>query len=657
MDRSKMDINQIRDKLLTCDLDTVRGLLFDREDAAVIRQRIAKQMITHPGALFEGGSELHLLNHAIEARPLTDALRQYADTMLKTNPDEVSRDYIFSQAQAARIMAIIHFLLQEDAYVDWTKRRVDAILALDNWKHPLNDKSCPHMDIMAPRVGVCVAIAHEMLGAAYTAAESKGIADTVRDRVLLNFIAACKGRKEWWTKETTESNWTIMACGESGLASCHFAGYWPEEEVRESMGFAVRGVLETLDFVPAEGDWPEGVTYWFITMGMGARFAYALRRMTGGDVNLFEHPAFKTAGDFPMMMTSPGKRIYQFNDNTDVLAGIASQTLMLLAREFDRPDWLHVARQWPVGTPLYYLLNDPSIESKPTSRRTVVFPRTGLATIRSGWSGEDTFVGLKCGPSDEGHSHLDAASFVIESKGVPLVIDPGTWPYAGQIGYYDDRGPRWNWDALATVGHSTLLIDGKGQTWGSEYPGRMVSVDEGEGWSRIVADASKTYPGLLQKFIRTILLIGKDVIVVRDVIECEGERHGEWLLHYAGSIRGDASATVVENEGVVLTVTPFLPNRSLGWRHSDVERTSYYKDQPGRDVERTVRYRSFAPFRKASRFEFLFGFRVNCRPDGTGWVFEEHDGRWLLSARWIDFHIRPERDTLATEELRGDRRE
>ena len=40
---------------------------------------------------------------------------------------------------------------------------------------------------------------------------------------------------------------------------------------------AAQGVLQTLDKVPAEGDWPEGINYWFCTLMMGLRFARALR--------------------------------------------------------------------------------------------------------------------------------------------------------------------------------------------------------------------------------------------------------------------------------------------------------------------------------------------------------------------------------------------
>ena len=646
----KMDVNQIRKKLMDCELRTsaTSGLLFDAADIKTIRERAAKRKMSNPRILFETGSVMVSGDRSAQPQPLTKVLRQYADSLRKSRPDDVNREFIFNKAHDARLMAIACFFLRDKAYVEWTKRRVKALLAMDNWKHPLNDKTCPHLDHLAARVGACIAIANDLLGDAYSEAESREIAEVVRKRHILNFIDACRGRKEWWASEECESNWTIMTCGDSGLVACHFGRFWPQAEVREAL--AARGVLDTLDLVPAAGDWPEGVNYWFVTMGMGVRFGHALRRMTKGEIDLLRHPALKTTGDFPTMLTSPGLRIYQFNDNNDMLEGLASQTLMLLAREFDRKDWMHIARQSAVNTPLYLLLDDPAIKSKRPSKLTAVFPRTGVATIRSGWDKNDTFVGVKCGPSDVGHSHLDAASFVIESKGVPLVIDPGTWPYAGQIGYYDDSGPRWNWDALATVGHSTLLIDGKGQTWGSDHPGRIVSVDKGAGWSMVVADASKTYPELLKKFVRTVLLIGSDTVIIRDVVECEGLRHAEWLLHYDGKMRDEGLVSVVESQGVSLRITPLLPDRAFGWRQSDVVRKSVYPNQVAESVERSIPYRSFAPFRKSKKFEFLFAMRINGKNDGSDWKFEGGKEGWRLQAGGHKLTVQPKGDSLVVGE-------
>ncbi|NQT18180.1 MAG: hypothetical protein HQ592_00645 [Planctomycetes bacterium] len=40
---------------------------------------------------------------------------------------------------------------------------------------------------------------------------------------------------------------------------------------------------------------------------------------------------------------------------------------------------------------------------------------------------------------------------------------------------------------------------------------------------------SRCYPGLLTKFIRTVALLGSDFVVIRDVVECDGEA-GAWTL-------------------------------------------------------------------------------------------------------------------------------
>ena len=113
-------------------------------------------------------------------------------------------------------------------------------------------------------------------------------------------------------------------------------------------------------------------------------------------------------------------------------------------------------------------------------------------------------------------------------------------------------------------------------------------MDEGDGWRMVVGDASRCYPGLLTKFVRTLALLGSDFVLIRDVVECDGEHHAEWLMHAAGDVTTEGEITVVENKDVRMTVTPFLPDRSLGWRASDVVRTSTYPESSqGKMVTKT----------------------------------------------------------------------
>lgn len=574
---------------------------------------------------------------------MLERIEQRCRALLDTDPATVPRALLPSpSANEAQTMAEGYLLLQEEAFAEWAKRRVAALLTLDTWVAPVHKPSrCDHV---VTNVAASIALVHDFLGDAYSQSGTDELAQQMRQMHLLPFLDAIRGRKEWWAKEDCESNWKIMCCGESGLAICGFAEHWPE--AREALGLAAEGVIEVLDMVPPEGDWPEGVNYWFATLRMGLRFATALRRMTRGEVDLYKHPALTVTGDFPMMMTTPAGRVFNFNDNHDQLDARATEGLITLAAELGRPDWLGIARKSPAETVAFLAFDDPEMRSRQPRERTAIFPRTGVVTMRSGWDPSDTFVGFKCGPSDVGHSHLDAASFVVESGGEKLITDPGTWPYAHFLGFFDGV-LRWNWDGLSTVGHNCILVDGRGQTWGAGHAGRLVPGSIADDWGLAAGDAAATYPGLLRKFVRSILFIHPNVIVVRDVIECEGERHVEWLLHYAGSIRNDGVISVVENEGVHLKVTPFLPDRSFGWRVSDVVRTSTYENSNTRkEVAPSVRYRSFAPFRAAESFEFLFGFRIGDGPSDGDWDFVQADDGWTLRAAGFDRPILPKDDTM-----------
>jgi hypothetical protein len=83
---------------------------------------------------------------------------------------------------------------------------------------------------------------------------------------------------------------------------------------------------------------------------------------------------------------------------------------------------------------------------------------------------------------------------------------------------------------------------------------------------------------------------------------------------------------------VQLAVHAFLPDRQQGWRWSDVTRTSLYECSDTRQpVTRAIRYRSFAPFRAAARFEFLFVLRVGTAPADPGPTFTGAAGAWTLA--------------------------
>ena len=621
-----MDIQNIMSTIESCHFRLSRPsprLLFGPEEVRQVRQRAAQR------------------------GDYQSRLRQQCDQLLSTPAEDASNIQVRIPSSEAVTMAEGTALLATDQYVDWLKTRLDALCALDTWMAPVHRN--PLCDHVMTNVAAHIAYAVDLLGDDVSEDGSARVAQGMRRLFFDPYLAATRERAEAWAKERVESNRKMMCYGEAGFATCAFVGQWPE--AREALALSARGVIETLDLVPPEGDWPEGVPYWFGTLFMGLRFAAALRRLTAGAVDLFQHEALQVTGDYAMMLTSPAGRNFDFNDNGyDLSKGYPAEGVLLLARETGRRDWLATARHYPCDTLLWLVLDDPDIPSQHATRRTALFPRTGIATMRNGWERDDTFIGFKCGPSDVGHCHLDANSFILESGGVRLLIDEGVLGQAHFIGFFE-HPYRWNWDHLATIGHNTLLIDGKGQTYGPEYPGRIVKLEEGDGWHLAVGDASLCYPDTLTKFVRTILFMPPDTVLIRDVVECQGERHAEWLLHALGSVSSQDYVTIVENEGVTLTVTPFLPDRSFGWRVSDVVRTSIYENSDTRKTEvRPIRYRSFAPFRAAEQFEFLFGLHVGSAGPEEVWSWEGQAGDWELKVAGPDGIIVPDGDSLAVAE-------
>jgi len=616
----------IRRTLETCELRVPRTrpwLLFDRAEREVIRQRAAGR-----DALLER------VRKQCEERVAGGVLPVTVHDAGPTVPKVVAA-------------AEGYLLLGDRSLADWVLDQAREFLKLESWMFPLHGEDGPHAhaDHVLCNVAAALVYAHDLLGEACTEEDMSVLAEVVNRLCVEKFIYTTHDRKSWWSYEDWKTNWKIMCCGETGLAVCGLADRLPD--ARQALWLSARGVIETLNAVPPEGDWEEGVTYWFTTLYMGLRFAVALKRLTSGAVDLFEHPALARTGDFGMMTAFPAGYLYDFNDNLNKPTAVGSDAMLWLAVHTGRRDWLHAARMFPSDTPVWLSADAPDLEDELPSKLTANFPDSGVATMRSGWGTDDAFVGMKCSRSDVSHGHLDANSFVLSAAGAPLVVDSGAWPYAAHISSFDFNGPRWNFDGYATIGHSTLMVDGQGQSTGKDLVGRIVEVSSGEGWHKVVGDASAVYPGLLETFVRTIMLVGSELVIVRDVVRCAGERHVEWLLHYAGDIRTVGVASVLENEEVRLVVTPLLPDKSNGWRVSDVTRTSVYKSHDSRgDVTPSIRYRSFSPFRAAAEFEFLFAMRVGGDEDGGDWTFTPDTNGWELQAKGTPTPIRPDGQTL-----------
>ena len=503
-------------------------------------------------------------------------------------------------------------LLEDERSAARALEAVETYFAMPTrqWAPPARrDMRCHHA---IPNTASLVGVTMDMCAAYWPSGAAETVSERIGGDLMDRFLETWQKQDEHWADPDYHFNWKMMCCGESGLGALASGEY--VKDLSGVLEAALAGCLDVLDNVPAEGDWAEGPSYWLNTLAHGLRFGVALRRATGGEVDMLAHPALQVTGDFVMHVMDPDERFYNFNDNRLMPPDLSIWGYMsLLAKNARRGDWARVARLRGRETLEQILWDDPSLKSEtpPENDTARHFPWTGLATLRSGWDEAATFVGFKSGPSDVGHSHLDANSFVVSVAGERLLIDEGTWPYAALLGFFELPKNRFNFDSNSTIGHNTLLVDGRGQRWGPEYPGKIVHFESNAEVDTVVGEAAAAYDGKLDRFTRTLAFIKPDVLLVLDQVSSGEPRYLEWLFHHSGEATGDEDETIFRRGDAELSLTRLLPREADCWRISDVVRTSAYTDSNTLEKERvSVRYRSFGPFHPCKEIEMLWAICV-----------------------------------------------
>jgi hypothetical protein len=228
-----------------------------------------------------------------------------------------------------------------------------------------------------------------------------------------------------------------------------------------------------------------------------------------------------------------------------------------LAAENQRGDYQWMAERSLAATPgftydmlVHFLFADPTLESRrpdlPTGR---FFPSIETAVMRSDWSDDATFFGVHAGATIVPHSHLDVGTFTLVGRGERLIDDAGKWPYDHAAGFFDNSGPRWEYEANDTVGHNTVLVDGQGQVFGEGCEGRIIASDgvEGaDGVHTLVADVTGAYDGRLARFVRYVAFLEPDVVVIVDDLAANDASDFSWLLHTDGEASLDDTVWTFE---------------------------------------------------------------------------------------------------------------
>jgi len=196
------------------------------------------------------------------------------------------------------------------------------------------------------------------------------------------------------------------------------------------------------------------------------------------------------------------------------------------------------------------------------------YPDIETAFARTSWAEDASYVAFvsrplgghkwaefcdRFGLGGTGHNHPEQNHFVLFGRGEVLAVDPG-YTYKKM-----------------TRNHNTVLVDGQGQygdgeMWPRPKPGRAhiaQFVTDGD-ITIAIGDAASAYPEELglTRFDRTLVLAGRDLVVVHDRLATEEPRTFSWLLHHYGELSEGEGAWTITRNAAQLGVLPILPEDS-----------------------------------------------------------------------------------------------
>jgi hypothetical protein len=227
------------------------------------------------------------------------------------------------------------------------------------------------------------------------------------------------------------------------------------------------------------------------------------------------------------------------------------------------------------------------------------------------------------------HAHADQNGFNIQYGGEKLFYNSGYRPSMG-VPHYE------HW-FKATIGHNTILIDGKGQPIGAgESYGWIPRFLHGESISYALGDASMAYDNQFREpqkagmklFRRHLVFLRPSIIVIYDELEADHAAEWTWLIHSPLEISLDEATQRFS----VATTTAKCRVDQFGSSDLVIEMGTKFNPEPvnfrgikgpnGNILEYRDQWHIYSrPWQKSENFRYLTVFQI--KPIGDPAVFIE----------------------------------
>jgi len=350
----------------------------------------------------------------------------------------------------------------------------------------------------------------------------KGIEPAYREYVLDNRVLS------------NTSNWISHSVAGSLLAAAAIAG----DGDNPDLDLYINGLLSKLEghlagsYLP-DGSYGEGISYHEFDMETLAPALVALKRVFGLDY--WSHSYVKDSLWYPIStLTDPTAGCLDMGD-THCPAG---HTIAPVVAQSHNPVFRWYEDHFAPTSMEDFLFSDDTLKAEPPKAPgSRYFSTKGDVVFRTGWGPDDAILLIRAGPNFN-HNHADQGSFLLRALGEDLITD------AGYADYYKD--PYYDNYFKQAAGHNTVLVDGDAasqsiadtMTFQSlhEYP-RIIDTVMSAGIDGVTSELQQVYCGLLKRFVRRIVFVKPDYVIVYDELVPSRPTSFDWLLHLPDASR------------------------------------------------------------------------------------------------------------------------
>jgi hypothetical protein len=455
--------------------------------------------------------QAHELQSAAPSRyEIPDGLR-----LLETSRRVLNRVYT---------LALLYRLKGEQKYAERAWQELESAAKFKDWnpRHFLDTAEMTH----------AFAIGYDWLYDPWSDEQRTVLRQAMLEKGLKPALKLYRNHSSW---TRMRHNWNQVCNGGIGIGALALADVEPEIS-----GEILHAALESIQLAMAEfapdGAWKEGPGYWNYATSYNATFLAALDSALGTDFDLHKMTGFRETGLFPLYLTGPVGRTFNYADGGD--RSIRAPQLFWLAHKFDQPVFAWAERQVAAPSALDLLWFDsegegPKAAGLPLDK---YFRGTEVVTLRSDWENPKAlFLGFKAGDNKASHSHLDLGSFVFDALGARWAVDLGSDDY-NLPGYFGNQ--RWNYYRLRAEGHNALVINPEsGPDQDPSAAARIIRFESKPERAFGIADLTQAYRQNARKVWRGMALLDRQKLLIQDEIQADKPADIWWFMHTSADIK------------------------------------------------------------------------------------------------------------------------